>query len=108
LSRSRLASALRAISRRASGLLAAAAFRDASLRLRQVSSVSVTVPSLPVRPCLHLRLSGAFDGRRSRALGGDRGHEYQDSAVGVDLGTARLRLSRLGAPVAALGLDAGG
>src|SRR5689334_24920254 len=96
LSRSRLASALRAISRLVSGLLAAAAFRDASLRLRQVSSVSVTVPSLPVRPRLHLRLPG-----------GERRDEYQDSGVGVDLGTARLRPARLGAPLAALGLDAG-
>jgi hypothetical protein len=103
-----VAAAFLASSLRASGLLAAAAFRAASLRLRQVSSVSVTVPSLPVRPCLHLRLSGASDGCRSRASGGDRGHEYQHSGVGVDLGAARLRPARLGALRAALGLDAGG
>jgi hypothetical protein len=91
------AAALRLASLRDAGVLARAALRACSLRLGRASSVSVTVSSLPFRLSLPLRLSG-----------GDQGHEYQHSGVGVDLGAARLRPARLGALRAALGLDAGG
>jgi hypothetical protein len=52
-----VAAPLRAASLRASGLLAAAAFRSASLRFRRASSASVTVRSSPGRPLASARRS---------------------------------------------------